>query len=80
MPALLGKGTSFTGRSRPRSNCPAVRSFSTSRSDCVVALLPGNHDYYGGYGNLWKELQELAPDFATPAHRYRSLPAARLQD
>lgn len=39
----------------------AVRSLSRFQGECV-AVLPGNHDYWDGYGSLWKEMRELAPD------------------
>ncbi|HPU01373.1 MAG: DNA repair exonuclease [Firmicutes bacterium] len=45
----------------PEAIARAVRSLSRFQGDCV-ALLPGNHDYCDGYGSLWKELRELAPD------------------
>lgn len=38
-----------------------VQALSRFQGDCV-ALLPGNHDYDDGYGGLWKEMRELAPD------------------
>lgn len=38
-----------------------VRSLSLFRGDLIV-VLPGNHDYCDGYGNLWKEFRELSPD------------------
>lgn len=33
-----------------------------NRFQGCVALLPGNHDYFGPYGTLWKELKEGAFD------------------
>ncbi len=39
----------------------AVEALSRFQGGCV-AVLPGNHDYDDGFGGLWKEMRELAPD------------------
>ncbi|MFY9384148.1 MAG: DNA repair exonuclease [Dethiobacteria bacterium] len=59
---FLIAGDLFHRAQMPREIIARVaRTLSRFQGDCI-AVLPGNHDYCDGYGSLWNEMRELAPD------------------